>query len=208
VGLRAPVNVFLSRWYSTYRAGPAFPIPGAPRPAPARGSGLGRRPGPPERPAWESVLSRPEDGAYDAGMARRDAFLDHLAEVPIFSALSRRELALIARRGEDIEVPAGKVLVREGATGSEFFVIVSGQARVSRRGRRVATLGPGDAFGELALLDKAPRNATVVAETPMELVVLGQREFAGIIDEVPGFARKLLAGMARRLREADAKSVQ
>jgi CRP-like cAMP-binding protein len=141
-------------------------------------------------------------------MARRDAFLDHLAEVPLFSALSRRELALIARRGEDIEVPAGKVLVREGATGSEFFVIVSGRARVSRRGRKVATLGPGDSFGELALLDKGPRNATVVAETPMELVVLGQREFAGIIDEVPGFARKLLAGMARRLREADAKSVQ
>lgn len=141
-------------------------------------------------------------------MARRDAFLDHLASVPLFSALSRRDLALIARRAEDVRVEAGKVLVREGATGSEFFVIVDGQARVSRHGRKVATLGPGAAFGELALLDRAPRNATVVAETPMEVVVLGQREFAGIIDEVPGFARKLLAGMARRLRDADAKSVQ
>jgi CRP-like cAMP-binding protein len=79
---------------------------------------------------------------------------------------------------------------------------------VTRRNKRVATIGPGAAFGELALLDKAPRNATVVAETPMELVVLGQREFAGIIDEVPGFARKLLAGMANRLREADAKTIQ
>ena len=72
---------------------------------------------------------------------------------------------------------------------------------MSRHGRKVATLGPGDAFGELALLDKAPRNATVTAQTPMEVVVLGQREFGGLIDEVPGFARKLLAGMARRLRE-------
>jgi CRP-like cAMP-binding protein len=71
----------------------------------------------------------------------------------------------------------------------------------------VATLGPGQAFGELALLDKHPRNATVIAETDMDLVVLGQREFAGIIDEVPGFARKLLAGMAARLREADRRSV-
>jgi CRP/FNR family transcriptional regulator, cyclic AMP receptor protein len=79
---------------------------------------------------------------------------------------------------------------------------------VTRKGRKVATLGPGTAFGELALLDRAPRNATVVAETPMELVVLGQREFAGILDEVPGFARKLLAGLAHRLRESDAKSVQ
>ena len=126
----------------------------------------------------------------------------------MFSALSKRDLQLVARRAEDVRVAAGKVLVNEGETGHEFFVILDGTARVTRRGKRVATLGPGSAFGELALLDKAPRNATVVAETPMELVVLGQREFAGIIDEVPGFARKLLAGMASRLREADAKAVQ
>lgn len=141
-------------------------------------------------------------------MARNDAFLNHLAEVPLFSALSRKDLALIARRAEDVRVDPGKVLINEGSTGSEFFVIVEGTARVSRRGRRIAMLGPGAAFGELALLDKAPRNATVTAETSMELVVLGQREFGGIIDEVPGFARKLLAGMARRLRDSDAHSVQ
>jgi CRP/FNR family transcriptional regulator, cyclic AMP receptor protein len=141
-------------------------------------------------------------------MARHDAFIDHLSQVPMFSACSKRDLQLVARRAEDVRVAAGKVLVNEGETGHEFFVILDGTARVTRRGKRVATLGPGSAFGELALLDRAPRNATVVAETPMELVVLGQREFAGIIDEVPGFARKLLAGMAKRLREADAKSVQ
>jgi len=141
-------------------------------------------------------------------MPRGDAFLDHLRDVSLFSALSRKELSLVARRAEDVKVAAGKVLVNEGAPGSEFFVIVDGTARVTRKGRKVATLGPGAAFGELALLDRAPRNATVVAETPMELVVLGQREFAGILDEVPGFARKLLAGLAHRLRESDAKSVQ
>ena len=141
-------------------------------------------------------------------MSRRDAFLDHLAEVPLFSALSRKELALVARRAEDVKVDEGRILVSEGSTGSEFFVIIDGEAAVSRKGRKLATLKAGDAFGELALLDKAPRNATVTAITPMEVVVLGQREFGGLIDEVPGFARKLLAGMARRLREADAKSVQ
>jgi CRP/FNR family transcriptional regulator, cyclic AMP receptor protein len=141
-------------------------------------------------------------------MARNDAFLGHLSEVPLFSALSRKELNLVARRAEDVQVPAGRVLVSEGATGTEFFVILSGTAKVSRRGRKVATLGPGAAFGELALLDKAPRNASVTAETDMELVVLGQREFGGLLDEVPGFARKLLTGMARRLREADNHSVQ
>jgi len=141
-------------------------------------------------------------------MPRSDAFIEHLARVPLFSACSKRDLALVARRAEDVRVEAGKVLVTEGEAGHEFFAIVAGTARVARRGKRVASLGPGSAFGELALLDKAPRNATVVAETDMELVVLGQREFAGIIDEVPGFARKLLTGMATRLREADARSVQ
>ena len=140
-------------------------------------------------------------------MARRDQFIDHLSQVPLFSALSRRELALVAKRAEDVVVPAGKVLVSEGETGNQFFVIMSGSAKLTRRGRKIATLGPGDAFGELALLEKAPRNSTIVAETDMELVVLGQREFAGLIDEVPGFARKLLAGMAHRLRDADARSV-
>jgi CRP-like cAMP-binding protein len=140
-------------------------------------------------------------------MARRDQFIDHLSQVPLFSALSRRELALVARRAEDVVVPAGKVLVSEGETGQQFFVIMSGTAKLTRRGRKIATLGPGDYFGELALLDKHPRNATAVAETPMELVVLGQREFAGLIDDVPGFARKLLAAMAARLRVADQADV-
>jgi CRP/FNR family transcriptional regulator, cyclic AMP receptor protein len=141
-------------------------------------------------------------------VARRDAFIDHLQQVPLFAACSRKDLQLVARRAEDVRVPAGKALVSEGETGQEFFVIIEGTARVTRQGRKIATIGPGQAFGELALLDKAPRNASVIADTDMELVVLGQREFAGIIDDVPGFARKLLAGMAHRLRESDARSVQ
>ena len=96
----------------------------------------------------------------------------------------------------------------EGAAGAEFFVILDGNATVSRHGKEVATLGPGDFFGDLALLDRAPRNATVSAVTPMELAVLGQREFSGLIDDVPGFSHKLLAGLARRLRAYDAQTIQ
>src|SRR5262245_7510369 len=140
-------------------------------------------------------------------MARRDAFIDHLQEVPLFAACSRKDLQLVAKRAEDVRVAGGKTIISEGETGHEFFVILEGTARISRHGRKIASIGPGAAFGELALLEKAPRNSTVVAETDMELVVLGQREFAGLIDEVPGFARKLLAGMAHRLRESDAKSL-
>jgi CRP-like cAMP-binding protein len=138
----------------------------------------------------------------------RDAFIDHLAQVPLFSACSKKDLQLVAKRAEDVKVDAGKQLVGEGDAGTEFFVVIDGTAAVSKRGQKVAELGPGGFFGELALLDKAPRNATVTAETPMELVVLGQREFAGLIDDVPEFAHKLLAGLARRLRQADSQTVQ
>lgn len=141
-------------------------------------------------------------------MARKDDFTEHLAQVPLFSACSKKELQMLAKRAEDVKVDAGKVLVSEGSAGAEFFVILEGSAKVSRHGQEVATLGPSQFFGDLALLDRAPRNATVTATTPMELVVLGQREFSALIDEVPGFAHKLLAGLARRLREYDAKTVQ
>jgi len=142
------------------------------------------------------------------GMRRRDDYLVHLARVPLFAACTRKDLTLLARRAEDVKVDAGTTLISEGSGGHEFFVIVDGSANVTRNGRKIATLGPGDYFGELALLDRAPRNATIVATSPMELVVLAQREFSGVLDEVPGLARKLLTGMARRVREADAKSVQ
>ena len=140
-------------------------------------------------------------------MARRTAqYLTSLAGVPLFSALSQRDLGRIARLGEEIEVEAGTRLVDEGATGDQFFVILRGRAKVTRRGRRVASLSTGESFGELSLLDRGPRTATVTAETRMELLVLGQRQFSGLLDDAPGFSRKLLAGMARRLREADSRN--
>jgi CRP-like cAMP-binding protein len=146
--------------------------------------------------------------SLDSLAMAKDSFVDHLAEVPLFSACSKKDLQQVARRAEDIRVDTGKVLVSEGAAGAEFFVIIDGNAKVTRHGAEVATLGPGDFFGDLALLDRAPRNATITASTPMELVVLGQREFSALIDEVPGFAHKLLAGLARRLRAYDAQAVQ
>ena len=138
-------------------------------------------------------------------MPKRDWFLERLGRMPIFAACSKRELALIGRQAEDITFGAGRILVREGEAGSELFVIVNGQARVSVRGRGVAELGPGDYFGELALLDPAPREATVTAVTPLEALVLGRREFATILAESPTLSTKLMTGIARRLREADSK---
>lgn len=138
---------------------------------------------------------------------RKQDYLEHLAQVPLFGACAKKDLKLIARKAENVQVEAGKELITEGRPGHEFFVIADGKAKVKRNNRKVATLGKGDFFGELALLDRAPRNATVVADTDMELFVLAQREFAGVLDQVPGLAHKLLRGMARRLRDQDAKSV-
>jgi CRP/FNR family transcriptional regulator, cyclic AMP receptor protein len=138
-------------------------------------------------------------------MARSDRFVETLATVPLFSACSKKELQLVARGAERVTVDAGKVVVVQGAAGSEFFVIVSGAARVERNGRKVGSLGPGNFFGDLALLDRAPRNASVIAESPMELARIGQKSFDELLD-VPGFSKKLLAGLARRLRQQDAKT--
>lgn len=139
-------------------------------------------------------------------MAKRDKYLEHLRQVPMFSACTKRDLQLIGRYAENITVPAGKVLVAEGRPGDEFFVIAFGKATVTRDGREVNVLGPGDYFGELALLDRAPRNATITATTEMELVLLGRREFNGLLAEVPTLSQKLMVGMARRLHELDART--
>ena len=125
----------------------------------------------------------------------------------LFSALSKKELNQIGRASDEVSVPSGKTLVEEGSTGHEFFLILDGSAIVKRNGRKIATLGPGQYFGELALLARGPRNATVVADSDSRLLVLGQREFSGLLDEVPGLAHKILNTMATRLADADAKAV-
>jgi len=102
---------------------------------------------------------------------------------------------------------SGTEIVTAGTMGEEFYMILSGKAAVRRSGRKVAELGPGDYFGEMALLDSGPRSATVVADGDVTLVVIGQREFMGVLDETPEVARKLLVSMSARLREADTKAV-
>ena len=139
-------------------------------------------------------------------MRGRSQYLDDLARVPLFAACSKKELQTIARASDDVRVQKGKMLVEEGRAGHEFFLILEGKASVKRGKKKIADLGPGQYFGEMALLDRGPRSATVVADTDMDVLVLGQREFAGVIDEVPTMAHKLLTTMAQRLRESDAKA--
>jgi CRP-like cAMP-binding protein len=138
----------------------------------------------------------------------RDEYLKHLADVPMFRACSKKDLALIARLAENHRFEKGQDVVKEGKRGQEFYVIVDGKAKVTRGGRKVATLGAGDHFGELALLDPSPRDATVTAETPLEVLILMEREFRSLLMEVPMLERKLLVALARRLHALEARPVR
>jgi CRP-like cAMP-binding protein len=133
----------------------------------------------------------------------RQSYLDHLGSVPLFSACSKKELQAIARASVEVDIPDGRTFVEQGETGREAFVIVDGKADVARNGRKIATLGPGDCVGELALLDRGPRTASVTAKGPLKLLVLGPREFSGLLDEVPTITHKLMASLASRVRELD-----
>jgi CRP/FNR family cyclic AMP-dependent transcriptional regulator len=142
-------------------------------------------------------------------MSRRTKLVEHLAAVPLFAACGRSDLKILARHMVEVEVPAGTTIVKEGEEGDAFYVVLEGKAKVlaksGRSNRAVASLEPGGWFGELAVLDPGPRNATVEATGPMVVGVLGARVFRAVIRDVPTMTEKLLAGMARRLRDADTK---
>lgn len=132
---------------------------------------------------------------------------DALGSVPLLSSLNPRELARVRRAARLVRAEGGSEIVTQGAPGDALFLLVRGAATVRRNGRRIATLGPGDYFGELALLDGGPRSATVLADGPAELLVLDRAGFATVLEEVPAVGRKLLVTMADRLRGADRKLV-
>jgi CRP/FNR family cyclic AMP-dependent transcriptional regulator len=136
----------------------------------------------------------------------RDAKLEMLSNVRLFSALNRKELTLVGKSADQATVAAGQPVVTEGSPGHEFYLILDGSAVVRRNGRKVATLGPGDYFGELALLDGGIRSASVTAESELKVLVIAQREFFSVLDGVPAVTVKILANMAHRLREADVRA--
>ena len=129
--------------------------------------------------------------------------IDDLKKVPLFSALNRRHLDVIARHADEVKRNAGTVLARQGARGLEFLLIVEGSARVEKDGKVIAHLGPGDFFGEMSLIDGKPRSATVVADAPVLLLVVDVRSFGRLLETVPGLSNKVMATLCERLRAAD-----
>jgi len=134
---------------------------------------------------------------------RKNAKVDLLKRVPLFSQCTRKELAAVAAVADEIDLREGRELTRQGAPGREFFVLIEGEADVRRNGRKVRTLSGGDFFGEIALVTKRPRTATVVARTPVRVLVVTDRSFRRMLEESPSMQTKVLQALAERLSGDD-----
>ena len=136
-------------------------------------------------------------------MFGKNAKIELLKGVPLFSECSKSELARIAQVADEIAFPAGRTLIEEGKPGREFFVIADGTVDVRRGGRKLPQRGDSNYFGEMALLTGKPRNATVTTASPVRALVITDRAFKGLLHDVPSLSPKLLASLAARLAAQD-----
>ena len=129
-----------------------------------------------------------------------DTKAEALGRAPLFRDLSKHELGELAKATEDLEVEAGKVLTREGDLGREFFVIVEGEVSVTKDGEEIRRLGPGDFFGEIAIVyEDARRTATVTATTPLRFFVLTRQSFRSLLERQPEIEEKVMRVLEERL---------
>lgn len=131
----------------------------------------------------------------------RDAYLDHLAQIPIFSHCSKKHLQLVCQTMTEIDVKPGDVLMKEGDRATAFLVLVEGELTVQRKGQQVATIHAGEVVGEMAILMDRHRTATVVASAPSLVLVGERRSFEALLDEVPGLAKSVLVSLAHRVAD-------
>ena len=133
---------------------------------------------------------------------RRNAKVDLLRTVPLFSSCSQKELGQISTLADEIYQPEGTILIREGTRGREFFVLIEGDVEVRCTGRKLRTQRDGDFFGEIALITETPRSATIVATTPVRLLVITRQSFQRLMSETPSIQGKVLVALAQRLAPA------
>ena len=126
--------------------------------------------------------------------------------IPMLEGCSKKQLRSIARIARVLQTGAGTVLVRRGEPGEEFFLILDGTASVDVATEKRGPLRPGAFFGEMSLLDGGPRSATIVAETPVRLLVISRRNFSVLLKEVPGLTQSLLVTLSRRVRQAEERA--
>jgi CRP/FNR family transcriptional regulator, cyclic AMP receptor protein len=132
-----------------------------------------------------------------------DPKLQVLRRVPLFAGLGGREIQEVARLVDEVDLPAGAELTREGRSADQFFVILEGAVRIERGGIHVRTLGDGDFLGEIALVDGGPRTATATTDSPVRLLVIAHREFHSLLDRYPSIQMTVLKALAARVRRTD-----
>ena len=130
---------------------------------------------------------------------RKNTKVELLQAVPLFASCSKTELERIASLADELDLADGATLIREGERGREFLVIVNGTVRVTKGGKKIRDLGSGDFIGEVALVSDVPRTATVTATSPVRLLVVTDRAFRGLIEEMPSIATKVLQSLGERL---------
>jgi CRP/FNR family transcriptional regulator, cyclic AMP receptor protein len=130
---------------------------------------------------------------------RRNEKVELIKRVPLFAHCSKRELQEVAQLADEIDLREGKEMTRQGSRGREFFVLLEGSANVTKDGRRINTLGPGDFFGEIALVSDSPRTATVTATSPVRALVVTDRSFRRLLEDSPSIQSKVLKALAERL---------
>lgn len=140
-------------------------------------------------------------------MSSGDPKIDLIKSVSLFSGMGRKELEQVAQLMDEVDVPAGTVLMRQGEIGHDMFVIARGRVSVERNGKLIAEHGPGASMGEVALLSEGPRTATVTALEPSTLLYAAHREFHSLMDQHPSVRLCILDGLASKIRLLDESSV-
>lgn len=128
-----------------------------------------------------------------------DEKLKLLSKVPLLAGLDRKGLEEVGRLADEVDLPAGRVIAREGSSGDEFFVILEGTIRIDRDGKHLRDLAPGDFFGELSLLGRVARTASATCVTPCRLLVVGHREFHALLSKFPTIQAAVLEAVAKRI---------
>ncbi len=136
-------------------------------------------------------------------MFGKNDHIERLKAVPLFSNLAKKDLNAIAKATDEVTFPAGHALITEGEMGNEAFVVLAGSVTVTRNGKRVASLGPGDVIGEYTILEHAPRVASVTCDDDCTMLVIDRRHFSALLESTPALAIKFLQELAGRLRELD-----
>jgi CRP/FNR family transcriptional regulator, cyclic AMP receptor protein len=129
----------------------------------------------------------------------RDTKIDLIRHVPLFSKLSKKGLEDVAHIADELDLPSGKVMAKEGDRGREFFVLLEGEAEVTKGDRRINTMKDGDFFGEIALVTKMPRTASVTATTDVRVLVITERDFSALLKRAPEVGRGVAEALAERI---------